>query len=169
LHKSRSTTHAIAARSSFAVLIKDLREEERQRLRLRNILDEERAKHEKHVEDITAAHARDLAVANKNHMRQLAAAEAKHRDELTRVKLWCAMNQPRPNELSRVLERQRRSRLEAEVKKMKEEADMKTLWNETKMDELERENNELKHQLARIHRKWADMTAWFSSSRFGKV
>jgi hypothetical protein len=150
-------------------LVKDLREEERQSLRLRNILDEERAKHKKHVEDITAAHARDLAIANKNHMRQLAAAEAKHENELTRVTLWCAMNQPKSNELSRVLERQRRSKLEAEVKKMKAEAEMEISWKETRINELERENNELKHQVARIHRKWADMTAWFSSSRFEKV
>jgi hypothetical protein len=107
-------------------LVKDLREEERQSLRLRNILEEERAKHEKHAEDVAAAHARDLAIVNKNHMRQLAAAEAKHKDEVTRVKLWCAMNQPRPNELSRVLKRQRRSKMEAEVKKMKDEAEMKT-------------------------------------------
>jgi hypothetical protein len=52
---------------------------------------------------------------------------------------------------------------------MKAEAEMEISWKETRINELERENNELKHQVARIHRKWADMTAWFSSSRFEKV
>jgi len=133
-------------------LIKDLRAQERQVLSLSSALDKERLGHEKHIEDLETTHTKELATVHENHDRQLAKIEVRHSEELTRVKLWCVMNQPKPNELSRVLERQRRSILEAEVEKTKEEAKMRALWQETRIQELERENDHVKHQLADLQR-----------------
>ena len=151
-HKPRSTKHAAAARSSLTALIKDLRAQEREVLSLSSALCKERLEHEKHVEDLETTHMKELATVHENQDRQLAQIEVRRSEELTRVKLWCVMNQPKPNELSRVLERQRRSILEAEVEKTKEEAKMRALWQETRIQELERENDYVKHQLANSQR-----------------
>lgn len=129
-------------------MIKDLRAQERQVLSLSSALDSERAEHEKHLEDLEATHARELAAVNKEHTHQFAEVEVRHRQELIRVKLWCVMNSPRANELSRVLERQRRLALEAEAEKTKEEAEVRHAWQEARIQELERENDQVKHQLA---------------------
>ncbi|KAI4940788.1 hypothetical protein J4E91_011232 [Alternaria rosae] len=147
-HKPRSTAHAAAARSSLTALTKDLRAQERQVLSLSSALDSERAEHEKHLEDLEATHARELVAVNKEHTHQFAEVEVHHSQELIRVKLWCVMNSPRANELSRVLERQRRLALEAEAEKMKEEAEVRHAWQEARIQELERENDQVKHQLA---------------------
>ncbi|KAI4957025.1 hypothetical protein J4E86_005497 [Alternaria arbusti] len=144
--------HAAVARSSLTALIKDLRAQERQVLSLSSALDKERLEHEKHIEDLETTQAKELATVNENHDRQLAQIEVRHSEELTRVKLWCVMNQPRPNELSRVLERQRRSALEAEVEKTKEKAEMRHSWQDARIQELERENDQVKHQLANLQR-----------------
>ncbi|KAI4666632.1 uncharacterized protein J4E79_002671 [Alternaria viburni] len=144
--------HAAAARSSLTALIKDLRAQEQDVLSLSSALDKERLEHEKHIEDLETTHAKELATVHENYDRQLAQIEVRHSEELTRVKLWCVMNQPRPNELSRVRERQRRSALEAEVEKTKEKAEMRHSWQDARIQELERENDQVKHQLANLQR-----------------
>lgn len=131
-------------------MIEDLKEQERQTLSLGSALETERAGHKERLEDLEAAHAKELATVSENHMRKLAEAEVKHEQDLTRVKLWCEMNQPRPNELARILERQRRSTLQAEMKKLKEETGMSNSWDEARIRELERENSKLKHHLAKV-------------------
>jgi len=133
-------------------LIKDLRAQERQVLSLSSALDKERLEHEKHIEDVETTHAKELATVHENHDRQLAQIEVRHSEELTRVKLWCVMNQPRPNELSRVREKQRRSALEAEAEKTKEKAEMRHSRQDARIQELERENDQVKHQLANLQR-----------------
>ncbi|KAI4680207.1 uncharacterized protein J4E88_006099 [Alternaria novae-zelandiae] len=127
--------HAAAARSSLTALIKDLRAQEREVLSLSSALDKERLEHEKHIEDLETTHAKEIAAVNEHHDRHLAQIEVRHSEELTRVKLW-----------------QRRSTLEAEVEKTKEEAKMRALWQETRIQELERENDHVKHQLANSQR-----------------
>ena len=151
-HKPRCTAHTAAARSSLTALIKDLRAQEQDVLSLGSALNKERLEHEKHIEDLETIHAKELATIHENHHRQRAEVEMCHSHELTRVKLWCVMNQPKPNELSRVLERQRRSTLEVEVEKTKEEAKMRALWQDARIQELERENDHVKHQLANLQR-----------------
>ena len=86
----------------------------------------------------------------------------KHKEDITRVKMWCEMNQPRPNELARILERQRRSALQAELWLMKEEAESRDLWDEGRVQELKREKKEVENRLAKLHRQWDDMVAWLS-------
>ncbi|KAI4626725.1 hypothetical protein J4E83_003877 [Alternaria metachromatica] len=108
---------------------------ERQVLSLSSALDKERLEHEKHIEDLETTHAKEIAAVNEHHDRHLAQIEVRHSEELTRVKLW-----------------QRRSTLEAEVEKTKEEAKMRALWQETRIQELERENDHVKHQLANSQR-----------------
>jgi hypothetical protein len=109
-----------------------------------------RTDHEKRIDDLKAAHAKDLAIVNENHVDQLAEVDVKHNEELTRVKLRCEMNRPRPNELSRIFERQRRSALQVEMEKMKEEAQTRNLLDEAKIRVLEREKGELEHRLAKV-------------------
>ncbi|KAL1792471.1 hypothetical protein ACET3X_008978 [Alternaria dauci] len=135
----------------------------RQVLSLSSTLEKEHADRRKHFDDLKAAHAKDLAIVNENHVRQLVEINVKHKEEITRVKMWCAMNQPRPNELSRVLERQRRSALQAELRRMKEDAESRDLWNEARIQELKREKDEVEHRLAKLQRQWDDMVAWFPS------
>jgi hypothetical protein len=86
----------------------------------------------------------------------------KHKEDITRVKMWCEMNQPRPNELARILERQRRSALQAELWLMKEEAESRDLWDEGRVQELKREKKEIENRLAKLQRQWDDMVAWLS-------
>jgi hypothetical protein len=86
----------------------------------------------------------------------------KHKEDITRVKMWCEMNQPRPNELTRILERQRRSALQAELRLMKDEAESRDLWNEARVRELKREKDEVENRLEKLQRQWDDMVAWFS-------
>lgn len=86
----------------------------------------------------------------------------RHKEDITRVKMWCEVNQPRPNELARILERQRRSALQAELRLMKEEAESRDLWNETRVQKLNRESDEVENRLAKLQRQWDDIVAWFS-------
>jgi hypothetical protein len=142
-------------------LIKDLRTQERQVDSLRSVLEEECTDHEKRIDDLKAAHAKDLVIVNEKHVYQLAEADLKHNEELTRVKLWYEMNRPRPNELSRILERQRRSAVQAEMERMKEEAQTRNLLDEARIRELKREKGELEHRLAKVQRQWVGMAALF--------
>ena len=125
-------------------------------------LEKERADHKKHFDDLKAAHAKDIAIVNENHARQLMEINMKHKEDITRVKMWCEMNQPRPNELARILERQRRSALQAELRLMKEEAESRDLWDEGRVQELKREKEEVENRLAKLQRQWDDMVAWLS-------
>lgn len=140
-------------------MIGDLRKQQRQVSSLSSTIERERARHERHIHDLKAAHAKNLAIVNKHHIRQLAEVDMKHKEEITHVKLWCEMNRPRPNELCRVLERQQRSALQAEIGKMKEEAELKVLWNEARVRELQREKDKVEHQLAKLQRQQGDVAA----------
>ncbi|CAN9398047.1 unnamed protein product [Alternaria alternata] len=148
--------------SPLTSLIKDLRRHEWQVLSLSSTLEKERADHKKHFDDLKAAHAKDIAIVNENHARQLMEINTKHKEDITRVKMWCEMNQLRPNELARILERQRRSALQAELWLMKEEAESRDLWDEGTVQELKREKKEVENRLAKLHRQWDDMVAWLS-------
>jgi hypothetical protein len=160
--KLQSTIHASSAESSLTSLIKDLRRHEWQVLSLSSTLEKERVDHKKHFDDLKAAHAKDIAIVNENHARQLMEIKMKHKEDITRVKMWCEMNQPRPNELTRILERQRRSALQAELRLMKDEAESRDLWNEARVRELKREKDEVENRLEKLQRQWDDMVAWFS-------
>jgi hypothetical protein len=162
-YELQPTAHAAAARSSLTTLIKDLRSQERQILCLSSALEKERTDHKKHLDDLKAAHVEDLAIIKENHAQQLANVEVKQSEELTRVKLWCEMNRPRTSELSRILEIQRRSALQAEMNKMKEEAEMKDLWNEARIRELEREKVKLEHQVVKMQMRWEVEAALLTS------
>ncbi|KAI5373221.1 hypothetical protein J4E82_008091 [Alternaria postmessia] len=148
--------------SPLTSLIKDLRRHEWQVLSLSSTLEKERVDHKKHFDDLKAAHAKDIAIVNENHARQLMEINMRHKEDITRVKMWCEVNQPRPNELARILERQRRSALQAELRLMKEEAESRDLWNETRVQKLNRESDEVENRLAKLQRQWDDIVAWFS-------
>ncbi|CAN9163681.1 unnamed protein product [Alternaria alternata] len=158
----QSTIHASSAESPLTSLIKDLRRHEWQVLSLSSTLEKERVDHKKHFDDLKAAHAKDIAIVNENHARQLMEINMRHKEDITRVKMWCEVNQPRPNELARILERQRRSALQAELRLMKEEAESRDLWNETRVQKLNRESDEVENRLAKLQRQWDDIVAWFS-------
>ncbi|KAG9185617.1 hypothetical protein G6011_06948 [Alternaria panax] len=142
-----------ASESSLTALIKDVRRHERQILSLLCTLEKERTDYKTKLNDLSAAHAKDLAIVNRNHVQQLVEVGVKRKEEITRVKMWREKNRPRPNELSRILERQRRSALQAEMGRVQEEAELRNLWNEARFQELEREKNEVEHQLAKVQRQ----------------
>jgi len=45
---------------------------------------------------------------------------------------------------------------------MKEEAESRDLWNETRVQKLNRESDEVENRLAKLQRQWDDIVAWFS-------
>ena len=45
---------------------------------------------------------------------------------------------------------------------MKEEEESRDLWNETRVQKLNRESDEVENRLAKLQRQWDDIVAWFS-------